>query len=1030
MKKLTYMILLTVAQHIHAQAASGTVYSVGANPGSISAAVGFSSGVPVFGNGNLYDDEIRRLYRWPPMRESAAGAFGNLQKAVSPRLAADIDGTDYLSPDTGIVSLGQFGAKCDGITDDNAAFVAALGSGNVNIQLPQGKTCVTSAPLTIFSNTSIDLNQGAISSPSTNGTILRNASAIATPVVDTTCSMTAGSTALNCTDGPFASMMVNTESVACVGANYADGGTATLFATVTGFTDSANVTLSLPAYQTVGPNMTCNLRPRNSHIKIYNGTIAGNHAPIRNNSNVMQWNRVDDLVLKDLVIDAQTGGYTVFHGDVTNVHDDHIYFVSSPADGIDTFGPATHVYINDINGVNADDTIVLAAHASNPNVNTANGYGPIKDVWISNITNVLSNSNADLTVRMEGGGPQATLDSVELHHITQVKRSGLLLVDTTAGILPTYASNILIDGYNCYSNNGVAPCMTLSPSDGTNLIARNINYVNPQSITGISPLVIGGSWRKIALDGLNFGNVQSTSSSAIYFNGTAANDIDLNNISEQTLAGAAASGYVVRFDGVTVGRLSENNIHFYGNHTTGAVHVNGFNTTSAIDTVAVNNVLDSHSTAGGSMLFNISGTSSINNLIVSNGTYTPLGSTSGVFALGATASLGNYSASNLVMTAGGVAYTINGTFGSGTINGGSITGTRFATASTNADWTLNGLKLSASSAPYLVTGGNQVVRGKGLNCTNICTGFSASGTYTLRSTNPDWQTDVTKLQNVVGDQAYNTNSGALPIGPAINNGSAWNSLVSGSGGVASINGSGGAFIFHGSGVNCVSTTCTFGAGPSLFNGLVETAMAASTSFTALGDSFALAASGSSSNLPATLSHPNMYQATSGSTSGNVAGWNGLQIYYSGRNPNVTWGMVAPNVADNASVRQWLGLYSTSGSCTAAVMAASDTPACSFVAIRYSTVAGDTTYQCVSGNGSSTTVVPIAGSTPGTNFTTMNINVGASNAVCTVGTSSATVSSTLPSAVSLGDIFYNVTQSAAAVHLAVNGVLGYSQSGSY
>jgi hypothetical protein len=196
-----------------------------------------------------------------------------------------------------------------------------------------------------------------------------------------------------------------------------------------------------------------------------------------------------------------------------------------------------------------------------------------------------------------------------------------------------------------------------------------------------------------------------------------------------------------------------------------------------------------------------------------------------------------------------------------------------------------------------------------------------------------------------------------------------------------------------------------------------------------GDIFTACDSATASTSDAGATQPFVLQSTSAAIQGNCAGWAGSSIYYAGRHPLITFG-VAYSAADDYSsnARIWLGVAASN--CLPSTMAASDKPACSFAAIRYSTAAGDNSYQCVTGNGSSTTETTI-GVAPATSLAAMSIAIGAGGVTCTVNGTGVTNATTLPdSRAVLYDLLENSTLSARATHLRLNGIYGVSQDGSY
>jgi hypothetical protein len=199
----------------------------------------------------------------------------------------------------------------------------------------------------------------------------------------------------------------------------------------------------------------------------------------------------------------------------------------------------------------------------------------------------------------------------------------------------------------------------------------------------------------------------------------------------------------------------------------------------------------------------------------------------------------------------------------------------------------------------------------------------------------------------------------------------------------------------------------------------------STTWGCMGNYLTPSASSTSGRTAASLTAPDILTSTSAATSGNSSGWVGLGAYYANRQPNLSFGIAYSGSTDYSSnARIWLGM----SGCNQATQVASDTPACNMAMIRYSTVAGDTNYECVTGNGTSTTVTSI-GVAPTTAFTTMNVSIGSSSVTCTVGSTSVTVNTTLPTG-GMSDFYLNTTEAAAATHLYMDGSYGYSQNGNY
>ena len=240
-----------------------------------------------------------------------------------------------------------------------------------------------------------------------------------------------------------------------------------------------------------------------------------------------------------------------------------------------------------------------------------------------------------------------------------------------------------------------------------------------------------------------------------------------------------------------------------------------------------------------------------------------------------------------------------------------------------------------------------------------------------------------------------------------------------SGGVASVMGSTGGFM----------------------NAMVEWAMpGASTVFTALGTSVSngTGSTAAITNIPSAGTAPTVLQATSDATSGHYAGWtSGVQDIYGSKWPSANFGVSYSTSTDySANSREWFGFISSS--CAPATMQASDTPSCSYAAIRWSTVAGDTAYQCVNDNSSGTpTVQAIGTQTPSTlgsslYLVPMSVAVTSSGVTCIVnGVSVTNGTSKLPTLAHPYEwLEMNTYPGGGVTHLQSNGWFIKYQNGSY
>jgi hypothetical protein len=93
----------------------------------------------------------------------------------------------------------------------------------------------------------------------------------------------------------------------------------------------------------------------------------------------------------------------------------------------------------------------------------------------------------------------------------------------------------------------------------------------------------------------------------------------------------------------------------------------------------------------------------------------------------------------------------------------------------------------------------------------------------------------------------------------------------------------------------------------------------------------------------------------GWSSGTAGGWNGNLNYMNGKNIHFSF---MGNLNSKLNTRVWFGLTDQ----TLATQGGSDNPAGNYAAFRYSTIAGDTHYQCITKDGTTQTIVD-SGITP-------------------------------------------------------------------
>lgn len=119
-----------------------------------------------------------------------------------------------------------------------------------------------------------------------------------------------------------------------------------------------------------------------------------------------------------------------------------------------------------------------------------------------------------------------------------------------------------------------------------------------------------------------------------------------------------------------------------------------------------------------------------------------------------------------------------------------------------------------------------------------------------------------------------------------------------------------------------------------------------TGVSAFGDTYSVQGTGSSS--AADANQPQCTNVASAATSGSFAGHYGSAIHYVSRNPRALFDL---RLVDLTNARVWVGFHST-----AVANANTDTMAAYSAAIfRFSTVAGDTTWKCITANASTQTI---------------------------------------------------------------------------
>jgi hypothetical protein len=673
-----------------------------------------------------------------------------------------------------IVNVAQRGAKCDGVTDDTIAIQTVLNLGG-NIQFPQGQTCLVTASPVIGSNTWLNLNQGTLYFPTSTGTVLVNASYASTPTTVSDGAMTNGSTTLTSATAGFSLASVGL-SAYVVGANVADVEAATLFATITGYTNATTVTLSTPAWQTVS-GAVVKFYNRDHDIQVTNGTIQGGIGAFSRNGNRNNiFHRVDRLTFRDVTLSESTGEWSLWMADVTHVLTDRIYCNNTVADCIDLIGPASDVALLHTHGETGDDLIALAGHASNADPIGDSVYGPITRVLVQDT----SGTGSQLTVRIETGTAQASMTNISVLDTTQLKSGGIEIIDsdfTGAVVGACTADNIVIDRVFSDGILGTGPVNAVCANGGSLTISHVFSRNSAAGSNGTG-IILGENWKTVTIDTPDIGEVAGTAYAGILLNaGSTFGSLAINN-AKFSSSGSVSSGQFLSVKAASIGHLTGSKWYINGTNASGGINaITTWSTiTTAIGKVDIDGQMDCASSSGCNFFVGNS-PGVISDLRLKGQFFPGTTATSYFLTTGATSNVSRFGIINSHQESGSALLSLAGTVGPGDLTGTSIhAAPRLASTTTALDIALNGVTLdSLTSGAIASNNAAVIVRGSGIRCIGTCTtGFSnTGGTPTFHAINFDLRTDASTLAQAIGDRVYNTNSSFAPVGPLVSDGSAW-----------------------------------------------------------------------------------------------------------------------------------------------------------------------------------------------------------------------------------------------------------------
>lgn len=270
--------------------------------------------------------------------------------------------------------------------DDTAAIntTLAASAGRRVIGRP-GATYLTSAPLVIYSGTSLDMTGCTVRLlPGSQCNLIHNR-AVATVRRLLDVSMTSGSATLVSATGGF--------TVADVGkvirVERAGSGGAKLVTTISTVINATTVTLATAASTTIATQYAA-VGARDADITVVGGLWdrqANNSSPIpyQPEAHSLRFRHVDGLTVRDLEHTATAGKYAVAPGDCTRIKISGIRFLNTSSDGIHFNGPIDGAIVKDIQAVEMGDDVVSIT-AMDTFIPTVDCFGDVTDIAIEDVS--------------------------------------------------------------------------------------------------------------------------------------------------------------------------------------------------------------------------------------------------------------------------------------------------------------------------------------------------------------------------------------------------------------------------------------------------------------------------------------------------------------------------------------------------------------------------------------------------------------------------------------------------------------------
>ena len=711
-----------------------------------------------------------------------------------------------------IINASNYGVLCDGSADVEIALQSALtyarSVGGGIVQLPPGNgDCKFSGGLVISPNTKLDAGSHRMLRNNADASYtlpsLINYSAVNPVRTLTDVTSTVNSTTIGSAAG-FVSADVG-RSITCGGIGYQSTYIQPLTARIVSQSGTTAV-LDTSAGKT-SSGVSCKIFNVDTNIEIEGGNWDLASIPVCSSGYLCQHNIVlqscDHCSIHDATFSsAFAHGYAMLwsdtqYGDVQNITS------NQQKDLVHFAGPGSYGYVNNLKGAAGDDVVALIGMSQggvyDANQNTSGSFAHMK---VSNLTMTSNvNSHSNLVDMLWGTFSDIQISKLSSYKTpgTYCQADGVSTMDNT-GYPPTTLTGIVVDTLSgCFLNNPIS----LGASQANDLTLMNLHkgtgagsgqaeILVESCITGgticsdaatahINNLSVDG-WTKDA-DGVLFGGLLQVDAAA------TVETFSMSNIAPQFDA-AGSSPIIYNGDYLVHGSINriigENIAPYYGAEEAAANIVDNGSSSFVLPVIELSNITPSYAS---------SATGPTGQGALVHGPFTLLKVANSHFNFhdtGTSTVVDNYGAptnqtvqiSNTSITNGLAFFTLLGAqpFTSQVSGFSSIGTPRFVRSedTSTVDFSLDGFTGDFSAAPFYIIPGT-TPSAINVRCGSYKSGFvsdsnieQASGTV-ANVYCPNFPEDTTTLASTTGEMAYNTNSqsGYVPLGPSIYNGSSW-----------------------------------------------------------------------------------------------------------------------------------------------------------------------------------------------------------------------------------------------------------------